>query len=153
MKENFDDTQFITLDIDSESKQEVIEQIREIFEKNNFSLFFEEQIKSVKLNYFRDYRQEYFIELKDELFIGEFEDWEKIGNVPDRIKKFEDQIKQLTDIREVSNIKIIITAFAEMNSTSNTEIVVCRDDILKGLFSMSDKNYDVWTDNLIIAIE
>lgn len=151
MLENFDDTQFITFDI-KENEEVVLEKIKNIFNSNGFTVIFEEELRNVKIDYFKPYRQDYFIELKDELFIGEFEDWESVEDVPDRIKLFEEQIKQLNSINEVYNIKIIITILAEMGHTSNTELMVEISDVLNGLFGMSDRNYDIWTDNLIISL-
>lgn len=152
--ENFDDTQFVSFDISDNSKVSLIE-IMHRFSKIGFEVLDCESIRDVKkkyFQYFQEYKRKKFLELKDELFIGEFEEWELINKPTERIILFEDQIKWLSNSSDVLNLHIILTAFAEPENSSIKKITIESDKIREGLFSMSFHNYEIWADNLVIEI-
>lgn len=152
MKENFDDTQFITFDISGEA-EEITNQIQKRFEDLGFEVLQEPSIRDVKKQYFNKYRQAVFIELVDELFIGDFFYWKSEFEEPTkRVLDFVEQLVWLKNQKEISNLKLILTAFAEEDKTSNEIIKVRQNEILQGFSAMSSYYYEIWTDNLIIEI-
>lgn len=150
MKENFDCTQFITFNL-----EEIDTNIHDLvtsFNNMGFTVIYKNQIREVKKEYFKDYIQEEFIELKCDNFIGEFEDWELLEHPTEKILEFINAVKNIAKRSEIVNFKIILTGFAEEGYSSNEIIKVKLENINEGLFAMSKHYYDVWTDNLIVEI-
>lgn len=87
-----------------------------------------------------------------ENFIGELGMWEDINNIPKIVEDFIGVISVVVKDVNITNLKVILASFSEVNKTSNEEISVSAEDIAKGLFTMSKNYYDIWTDNLIINI-
>lgn len=151
MLENFDDTQFLTFNL-SKKDEGILNEIKDKFGSMGFEILMGEAIRDIKKEYFKEYMETYIIELKDELFIGDFEDWNEKNSPTDRIIEFSKNIKWLSSQKGVINLKVIITGFAEVGTTSKALIKVTRNDIVDGLYAMSTKNFDIWTDNLIIEV-
>lgn len=150
MDENFDCTQFITFDYEADS--DINDVIHQIFSNSKFVVLSNQKIREVKKLYFKHYLMEYFFELMYDEFLGEFEDWEEESNPPTLIQEFVSVLEKLIKLGLI-NFKIFLTKFAEEGKTENTVIAINDSDIMKGLFYMSNHNYEVWTDNLIIEIE
>lgn len=152
MKENFDATQFITLDV-LDDNECIIKQIRERFESLGFEVLQEKDIRKVKKQYFNKYIKKVFIELKDITFFGEIESWQVDDDMSiDRIKSFAEQLIWIFNQKEVSNLSLMLTGFAEEGISSDKVIKVTPDEIVKGISAMSKFYFDIWTDNLIIEI-
>lgn len=152
MKENFDATQFITLDV-LDDNECIIKQIRERFESLGLEVLQEKDIRKVKKQYFNKYIKKVFIELKDITFFGEIESWQVDDDMSiDRIKSFAEQLIWIFNQKEVSNLSLMLTGFAEEGITSDKVIKVTPDEIVKGISAMSKFYFDIWTDNLIIEI-
>lgn len=153
MKENFDATQFISFDIHENSIQ-IINEIKMRFGTLGFEVLEEKSIRNVKKEYFKRFRKKVFLELKNKTFIGEIEFWKEGENVPGQIVfEFIKNIEWLYSLDNITNLILIMTAFAEEGDTSNAVISVKKQGILKGLYSMSKYNYDIWVDNIVIQIE
>jgi hypothetical protein len=150
MIENFDCTQFITFDLIS--SEATVERLLEPFKYLGFELVFDFNIRQVKRDYFKQYINQCFVELKDDNFMGEFEDWVEQDSPPRAVRKFIEEIEVLLEIHMVKNVRIMLTFFAEEGTTTIENISVSRDDIKNGLFSMSKHNFEVWTDNLVLGI-
>ncbi len=74
--ENFDCTQFITFDI-HEKSNEIYDEISDIFSSIGFEILIAEDIRQIKKEYFNNYREAYFIELKNDNFLGRFYEWKE----------------------------------------------------------------------------
>lgn len=123
-----------------------------MFREVGFEIVLPENIRNVKKEYFKDYFEEHVIELKNSEFLGEFEDWEDIENTPKAIQNFAECLNQIRKYSQIVDLKVIISHFAEIGASSKEVINVDADNVLNGLYLMSSKNYDVWTDNLILKL-
>ncbi|OPX42548.1 hypothetical protein CLHUN_35150 [Ruminiclostridium hungatei] len=150
MIENFDCTQFITFD--STTAVIDIERLLERFKLIGFELVLDCNIRQVKKEYFKKYVKQHFIELKDDEFMGEFEDWEELDNPPRKIGDFIREINSLIDSNVIQRVTIMLTLFAEEGTTAVENIEVSKNNIKKGLYSMSKHNFEVWTNNLVLEI-
>lgn len=153
MIENFDATQFISFDINGKPGK-IIEEIKQRFNILGFDVIEEKEIREVKKNYFKKFRRKIFLELKNKTFIGEIEFSKDGEDSPEQIVvDFAQTIKWLYSQNEIQHLVLIMTAFAEENYTSDILISVRSTEILKGLYSTSKFNYDIWADNIIIQID
>ncbi|RDU22652.1 hypothetical protein [Anaerosacchariphilus polymeriproducens] len=147
---NFDCTQFITFD--SSASEEKLNNMLSSFQALGFIVISGDEVKPIKRQYFKDYSARYFIELKFDNFMGEFEDWEQLDKPPILINQFIETAYKMVDSEGISNIKIILTSFAEEERTTNEVMVVEKSHIREGLYIMSKHNFEVWVDNLILEI-
>ena len=155
MLENFDATQFLSFDLqDNIKKRELFNEIQKRFEDFGFKVFFENEIRPIKVKYFQKYRSEIFIELFNQTFGSELEgSWKDEKNPPEVFVRFSKLIKWVASIRGVSNVKVIICSFAEENNYSSIEIIqTTKDTLLNAFYKMSINCFDTWVDNLIIEI-
>ena len=148
MKENFDCTQFITFNL--EEDKNILDSVVDEFSKIGFDIILD--IRDIKKAYFKEYLGEYFIELKDDNFMGEFEEWELENEPPSRIKDFMSVVKKIVQIKNIKSFTVMLTYFAEVGDSTNEVINVDSSNIQQGLFSMSRHNYDYCVDNLILKI-
>lgn len=151
MIENFDDTQFLTFDIRNASTDILIE-IKKRFSSVGFKILIGEEIENVKKDYFRKYLRTIFIELEDKEFIGDIAHWEEKNLPTERVTEFERNIIWLCNQRSITDLKVILTYFAEQGRTTITQIQTTAECIGEALYAMSNKNFDLWTDNLVIEI-
>lgn len=149
MKENFDCTQFITFDL-KEHKQ-IMNLLIHDFNQIEFDIIFD--IRNIKKIYFKQYLRKYFIELKDDDFMGEFEDWKLINKPPKRIRDFINVVKKIAQIKNIKNFTIILTYFAELGNSTNKMVNVNISNLERGLYIMSRYNFDYYVDNLILKID
>lgn len=149
--ENFDCTQFITFDI-HEKSNEIYDNISELFSNISFKILINEDIREIKKKYFSNYIGGYFIELKNDNFLGEFYEWKEKSKPPKGIVEFHNAISKLLKEQYLYNFRVIFTFFAEQGKTSVEIIEVTRDMIMDGLYAVSTNNYDVWADNYIIEL-
>ena len=94
----------------------------------------------------------FFLELEDEVFIGDIASWESVDLPTTRVIEFEKNIIWLSKHKNIANLKVILTYFAEQGKTTTINIQTNPYNIREALFTMSTKNFDVWTDNLVIEI-
>ena len=152
MKENFDATQFITFDVSGECEY-IINPILERFHNLGFEVLLEKDIRNVKRRYFSKYKKGVFMELKDDTFLGEIEFWKVDSEMPtERIKSFVEQLNWIYNQKEIYNLSLILTGFAEEEFSSNTVIKVSPEDITNAISAMSKYYFDIWTDNLVVEI-
>lgn len=148
MRENFDTSLFITFDIIQDNST-IVQKIIELFTNKGFKVYVEEEIRQVKKDYFKKYRSEIFIELVNLNFLSKIEDWDG-DNAINEILEFEKDIKWIYQLKEINKFKVILTWLAEQGQTSDMVAKITSDKFLDTLFIMSDLNYNIWTDNLII---
>ena len=93
------------------------------------------------------------MELKDDTFLGEIEFWKVDSEMPtERIKSFVEQLNWIYNQKEIYNLSLILTGFAEEEFSSNTVIKVSPEDITNAISAMSKYYFDIWTDNLVVEI-
>lgn len=148
VRENFDTSLFITFDIIQDNST-IVQKIIELFTNKGFKVYVEEEIRQVKKDYFKKYRSEIFIELVNLNFLSKIEDWDG-DNAINEILEFEKDIKWIYQLKEINKFKVILTWLAEQGQTSDMVAKITSDKFLDTLFIMSDLNYNIWTDNLII---
>ena len=150
MNENFDCTQFVTFTYsESPTAQDIIAS----FEKQGFTLIEKNFIRKSKIIFFSDYIENKFYELKNDNFMGEFEDWVEKDNPPNTIIEFIQTLKEWMYKINVSHFKVFLTSYAELNgNTSCRAIKTPYDSLLNELFKMSNYYYGKHYDNMIIDI-
>lgn len=150
MNENFDCTQFISFTL---SKNPINKNIILLLKKEGFTLIEKNNIRKAKIDFFGNYIENQFYELKNDNFIGEFEDWIEESTPPKTIIKFikiiEDWMYQLN----VSHFKFILTSYAEVNGNTSCYVIKTTfASLLNELFKMSRYYYGEHYDTLIINI-
>ena len=150
MNENFDCTQFISFTL---SKNPIDKNIILLLKKEGFTLIEKNNIRKAKIDFFGNYIENQFYELKNDNFIGEFEDWIEESTPPKTIIKFikiiEDWMYQLN----VSHFKFILTSYAEVNGNTSCYVIKTTfASLLNELFKMSRYYYGEHYDTLIINI-
>lgn len=148
VRENFDTSLFITFDIIQDNST-IVQKIIELFTNKGFKVYVEEEIRQVKKDYLKKYRSEIFIELVNLNFLSKIEDWDG-NNAINEILEFEKDIKWIYQLKEINKFKVILTWLAEQGQTSDMVAKITLNKFLDTLFIMSDLNYNIWTDNLII---
>lgn len=152
MGENFDCTQFLTFD-SILAENEVIKKLLS-FENIGFKVILEKDIRNIKKEYFKNYRNQIFVELEYDDFIGEIDEWKDINDAPPKI--ISDFIKITKDIikqEEISNLKIILASFADMGLTTNEVLNASVDKLEYSLFHISMSSPYKSVDNLIIEVD
>ncbi|MDX7989472.1 hypothetical protein FE392_19665 [Xenorhabdus sp. 12] len=149
MKSNFDCSQLISFDWD----ENVPPPSMSLFENIGFEVKFNDEIQCVKLDYFKERSDEYFIDFIDKTFSGEFEDWKEYETPTKRIIDFTDAVQKFISVNKLTHVRLFISFFAEEGLSDNHYEKIKQSNLLKALFLMSKNNFDLWVDNLIIEIE
>jgi len=170
LRENFDASQFITFDISGPTKKfyakfvekfiklgsgptkDFYAKFIEKFRKLGFEVIFEDEIRNIKKVYFRNYRRSVFIELFNQEFIGEFEEWDKKDDPSPLAKEFAASVKWLYEQKNIYNLKVIFTLFAEEGKTKDGVVKSDIDNIINVCHLLSHYNFGERFDNLIIEI-
>lgn len=147
--ENFDFTQFITINSDL-PYDKIKNLIAYLFEKAGFSIISYDSMESVKRDYFSGYWNKYSFELKKDDFLGDFMDWKDINFAPEPIIQFKNIVDKLQTY-DISGLRLIICSSAERLKTSNEVVNVNSCKLLEELFKMSIYSFKC-PDNLIISI-
>ena len=108
MNENFDCTQFVSFNY---SENPINQNTILSFKKQGFTLIEKQFMRKAKIEFFIDYIENQFYELKNDNFIGEFEDWVVKDNPPHAITKFIQMIKEWMDQINISHFKIFLTSY------------------------------------------
>lgn len=150
MNENFDCTQFISFTL---SENPINNNIIILLKKEGFTLIEKNYIRKAKIDYFNNYIENQFFELKNDNFIGEFEDWTEKDTPPKIITEFLDIIKEWMYQLNVSNFKFILTSYAEVNGNTSCYVInTTFSSLLSEMFKMSRYYYGEHYDTLIINI-
>ena len=148
MRENFDCTQLISFNL--EEDREYLNYIVNEFRKIGFEIILD--IRNVKKVYFNKYIGDYLIELKDDNFMGEFEDWEFKNQPTQKIKDFISVINKVIQIKKIRDFTVMLTSFAEQGDSNNEVVEIDSFSLQDALFIMSRYNFDFYVDNLILKI-
>lgn len=152
---DFENSQFLSISVTS-SVSLLQQALEEIFRDTNFNLQKKEEINHVKLMYFSDFLLDYFYELRDEDFMGEFDDWQDVKNPPAAIRQFVTCVSNILKIEGVNYVYVILTNYACEDITTNG-ILECKiEKAYKKLFSASiywiQEKGLCYEDNLIIKV-
>lgn len=147
--ENFDFTQFISLDSDLEY-DEIEDIMIELFGKAGFSIIRFDNMEEVKKEYYCEYWNKSTFELKQDDFLSDFMEWNDMTRVPESIKTFLEIIDDLLTY-DVIEVELIICSFAEKMKTKNEIVSINRNKLIEELYKMSIYSYQC-PDNLIIRI-
>lgn len=140
-------------DIEPLPNDDILNEIQVRFSNLGFEVIQEKDMRDIKKEYFSKYRKSVFIELSSTSFYGEVETWNVNSEEPAKcIKDFAEQLIWLNSQNDISDLRLILTGFAEEDYSSDTMIEVKATDILKSIGAMSIYYYDIWADNLIIQI-
>lgn len=150
MDYNFDCTQFITFNGNLMDNDLI--KIYKLFENIGFEINSDVVELKTKLDYFKDYACDYFIEIKNDNFLSIIENWIIKENSPDNVLKFIDLINYVLTNFSISNLRIILCIFAEPGTTKNEFKKIKQIGILDSLFELSLYNYSNIPDNLILEI-
>ncbi|WP_139489506.1 hypothetical protein [Brevibacillus dissolubilis] len=108
----FDCTQFLSFDVDGDFG---ISSLNGYFEGNGYDVLFEKSIEPVKLTHLRRMLQSITIELRNQEFMGEFDEWFEMENIPSKIVEFGDVIQELYKNEYIKNLTVILVRYAYNN--------------------------------------
>ena len=150
MNENFDCTQFVSFNY---SENPINQNIILSFKKQGFTLIEKPFMRKAKIEFFIDYIENQFYELKNDNFIGEFEDWVDKDNPPHTITNFIKMIEEWMCQINISYFKIFLTSYAEINGDTTCCVIKSTlNSLINELFKMSRYYYGKHHDNMIFEI-
>lgn len=150
MDGNFDCTQFFSFDTNL-SMQEIVLLLSDL-KNHEFLILKSDDIREVKKRYLEKYMSSYLIELKNNNFIGELQDWSNFESPPSIVKLFSDVSEKIAKNINITNYSIFLCKFAQENVTEDKILETKSNEILSALYNMSNFSYDLWMDNLILKI-
>lgn len=143
----FDCTQFICIKSKLLS-EEIINKTFLLFEIIGFDVVLGNDIKYNKTRYLKQQLlsegYDYICELINKEFVGEYEDWKEINNIPSSIMSFISIIKENMFLEEVIEINLIMIDYASENIQEDvvSRHVVNRENIEEGFFCFSKWNFN-----------
>ncbi|PLR77519.1 hypothetical protein CU633_09980 [Bacillus sp. V3-13] len=131
----FDCTQFLTFNMKGKVD---IENILQIFNKLDFS-FQIGDIEYKKRQYLKKWIKSTLVELKNDEFIGEFEEWKEKDNIPVPIIEFANCIQGIAEDERVDNLTLILVHYVYEQEENNKlfEITINPSKIIEGLYHAS----------------
>lgn len=137
----FDCSQFIMFE--SEAAIDICK-IKLIYNEYGFIANTNELIDASKLPYLSEYRLQNIIEIVDEEFIGEFDEWEFIQKVPQKIEKFVKATQKLIEEYRIDNFKLLFVEHVKIPFIKNSILVKKTDKskILSDLYDISPYNFE-----------
>jgi len=152
MTGNFDCTQLISIRCTEENEIEHL--IKELFEHQGFEIIQKNSISFKKIECFSHYLFDVVFELKNDNFMGEFEDWTKENKPPLPILKFIESIKALTRCESILKFRVFLIYFADLDGGSTFDIKqVSMENLTEVLFSLSYYYFGCRYDGLILTYE
>jgi hypothetical protein len=130
----FDCTQLLTFNLNDEVD---INLLLSDFKELNFKI--NTEVKQIKKTHLDKWVKSYFIELVNDEFIGEFEDWKEKDDIPESIITFGKLIVKLANNEIISGLSVILVHYAnelvEKDKVFSQEIKI--NDIYEGLYHSS----------------
>lgn len=152
LQENFDCTQFITFDTKL-NNIEVIEFLH-LFNNIGLNIISQDEISIIKKEYLKKYFKSNVYELKNDTFLGNLDEWLNISdNPPKSVSNFIEVIRTVYKSKNIFNLTIILTSFAQYGKTSDQVFDISIDEIEYYLFLMSFNSHSPTIDNLILHIK
>ncbi|OKQ00004.1 hypothetical protein [Paenibacillus sp. P46E] len=136
----FDCTQFLSFDLDVEADVDVSSLIVSLFEKSNlFRVLSKSVISEHKLSHLAQFINTDTVEIQNQEFIGEFDEWFEMDEIPYPIQQFGQSIQELYKNKYIKKLTIILVRYAY--SEKNTDTVFIEDyqceNIYEGLYHAS----------------
>ncbi|KYG60021.1 hypothetical protein [Planococcus maritimus] len=147
----FDCSQLLTF---VEKEKNDYDKIFENLQKDGYIVSSKNQIEERKLEYLKDYLGEEVIEIVDQEFQGEFEDWKEKENMPQKLRNLIYKLEQLQVYFHNASFKLIVVSNATENKTEDIilEVNSTTEDLTNKLFLMSWWNFQTKVDTLIIDV-
>ncbi|WP_170219841.1 hypothetical protein, partial [Lysinibacillus mangiferihumi] len=89
------------------------------------------------------YMSSYLIELKNDNFIGDLQDWSNFESPPIIVEFFSDISEKIAKNINITNYSIILCKFAQENVTEDKVLEIKSNEILPALYNMSKFSYDL----------
>jgi hypothetical protein len=134
----FDCTQFLTFKVSG--SREGLTFLSALFEREeDFKIIEDEEISPKKLSHLNEFLNNYTVELVNQEFIGEFDEWFEFDDIPQPIKQFGQNIKELLEGKLIEQLTIIMVRYAyDEKDTDNIFVGDFRvENIYDGLFHAS----------------
>ena len=150
MKGNFDCTQFISIISCKTNPKEMLETA---FEKQEFVLVEKEKLSPIKHEFLKAISLENVFELRNDNFMGEFEDWIELDKPPYKIGKFIESLKTIVEHNAVKELIVILVKFVDLEDNSALNIrTITAKEISELLFTLSNYYYGYRHDYIIMKI-
>lgn len=132
----FDCTQFISFDFKPEID---INTMIKNFERIHFSTLVDSEIKKTKINLLKKYLHANTIELINDEFIADFQEWIDEEEIPHSIMKFSNLVKRVIENENIESLNIVLVRYFYETIEKNifTVVDVSESEIINGLFNMS----------------
>lgn len=150
MNKNFDCTQMLSFDRNVVS-DDLLESIAD-FHAQGFNVLYDEDVCSFKKKYFNISGDSFVVELRDDNFSSEFDNWEILETPPKKISDFSKKITDIMKNGRVKNVNVYIVFFADPGISKTINICCDIEDIFRGLFNMSSHYYDVFGENMVLCV-
>lgn len=107
----FDCTQFLTLEA-SESGDGLSFLLASLGRNEDFKILQDKEISEKKLSHLNEFLNNFTVELVNQEFIGEFDEWFEFDEIPQPIKQFGQNIKELLERKLIEQLTIILVRYA-----------------------------------------
>ncbi|MGG4147627.1 hypothetical protein ABEW34_31425 [Paenibacillus algorifonticola] len=134
----FDCTQFLTFE--ANECGDVLSLLLPLFEKSNdFMVLQEREISERKISHLNEFLNRHTVELVNQEFIGEFDEWFEFDEIPQPIKQFGQNIKELIERKIIEQLTIILVRYAYGEESADNIFVgdYRVDNIYDGLYHAS----------------
>lgn len=148
----FDCTQFVTFQTKEHKK---IESLKGNFENLGFMVYEDTEIQERKRAYFEDYFKGTVLELFDQEFLGDFEDWKEVSQPTIKLEGLIRIIEELAKDEAIKGLKVMIVNCASEDQEEDgiLQLATSADTAANDLFSMSYWNFDVKSDVVILNFD
>ncbi|MDP4095827.1 hypothetical protein OIN60_03355 [Paenibacillus sp. P96] len=134
----FDCTQFLSFE--ANECGDVLSFLLPSFGKSDdFKLLQEREISGRKLSHLNEFLNKFTVELVNQEFIGEFDEWFEFNEIPQPIKQFGQNIKEFMEKKSIEQLAIILVRYAyDEKAADNIFVGDYRvEDIYDGLYHAS----------------
>lgn len=134
----FDCTQFLTFE--SNESGDVLSLILPLVESiNDFRVLREGEVSERKMSHLNEFLNRGTIELVNQEFIGEFDEWFEFDEIPQPIKRFGQTIKELIERNFIEQLTIILVRYAYREKAADNIFVgdYLVENIYEGLYHAS----------------
>lgn len=134
----FDCTQFLSFE--ANECGDALSFLQPSFDKSNdFKLLQEREISERKLSHLNEFLNRFTVELVNQEFIGEFDEWFEFNEIPQSIKQFGQNIKEIIEKKSIEQLTIILVRYAYDEKVADNIFVgdYRVEDIYDGLYHAS----------------
>lgn len=147
----FDCTQFITFNYEGKNS---FERYKSDFESIGLEVRERNGVNYGGKSYFKEDINDIVIELFDQEFLGEFEDWKEINNPPEKIVKLIRILENIIDDRLFNEFKVILVSACDEVEEDNEVYRVnsSKENLKENLFLMSFYNFEDYYEIVMINL-